>query len=159
MVRSKGCKYLSLIFILFMVATILGGCGPSKKEVLSQYRQSVQPILSEMAQISEKWDTLRRKNGNGQVSDLQFAIITQKEIAPALVSLQERMEAIEPHKDLRATHELGIKIINKNLQAMNEVVAAVFEGNMSKITSANGLMAEARELERKYVNQLEDFIK
>ena len=76
-----------------------------------------------------------------------------------MIKLQERMEKIEPNKELRATHELGIKMISKNGQAMNEVVAIFYTGDMSKITSANNLLTESRELERKYVNQLDDFLK
>ncbi len=158
MVRNRVYLYVGLIAVL-LITMILGGCGPSKKEILSQYQQSVRPILSDLAQESEKWDKLRQKSSSGQITDYQFAVTVQNDLSPKLVNLQARMEAIEVDKNLRAIHELGIKMISKNLQAMNEVVAAVYAGDMSKITSANNLLTESRELERKYANQLEDFVK
>lgn len=157
--RIKFGQYVGLMFVLLIALTLVAGCGPSKKEIVSQYRQSVQPILSDLEQAGEKWDTLRSKNGAGKISNLEFALTIKNELLPNLVKLQERMEAIEPNKDLRTIHELGIKMISKNVQAMNEIMAVFYTGDMSKITSANNLLTESRELERKYVNQLEEFLK
>ncbi|SFM28471.1 hypothetical protein [Pelosinus propionicus] len=159
MIRNKVFHYLLFMIIVVAGSMLLVGCGQSKKEVLSQYKQSVQPILSELEQEGKKWDTLRSRSSNGQISDLEFAVIVKNELLPNMLKLQERMESIEPNKELRATHELGIKMISKNGQAMNEVMAIFYTGDMSKITSANHLLTESRELERKYVNQLEDFLK
>lgn len=158
MVRNRGYLYVGLIAVL-LITMLLGGCGPSNKEIVSQYRQSVRPILSDLAQEGEKWDKLRQKSSSGQITDFQFAVTVQNDLSPKLVNLQARMEAIEADKNLRAIHEIGIKMISKNLQAMNEVVGAVYAGDMSKIASANNLLTEARELERKYANQLDDFAK
>lgn len=159
MSRKKICRYVGLMLTLLISLTLIAGCGTSKKEIMSQYKESVQPILSELTQESKKWDELRNKNGKGQISNIEFAKAIKNELLPNLVKLQERMEAIEPDKNLRSTHELGIKMISKNVQAMNEVMAAVYNGDMSKITSANNLLTESREIERKYVNQLDDYVK
>lgn len=51
------------------------------------------------------------------------------------------------------------KKFNKNIQALNEVTAGIYARDMSKLTSANSLLSESRELERKYANQLEDYAK
>lgn len=159
MSRKKIGQYVGLMFVLLIALTFVAGCGPSKKEIVSQYKQAVQPILSELEQEGKKWDTLRSKSSNGQISDIQFVTTVKNELLPNMLKLQGRMEKIEPSKDLRAIHELGIKMISKNVQAMNEIMAVFYTGDASKITSANNLLTESRELERKYVNQLEDFVK
>jgi len=159
MSRKKIGQYVGLMFVLLIALTFVAGCGPSKKEIVSQYKQAVQPILSELEQEGKKWDTLRSKSSNGQISDIQFVTTVKNELLPNMLKLQGRMEKIEPSKDLRAIHELGIKMISKNVQAMNEIMAVLYTGDASKITSANNLLTESRELERKYVNQLEDFVK
>ena len=159
MSRKKIGQYVGLMFVLLIALTFVAGCGPSKKEIVSQYKQAVQPILSELEQEGKKWDTLRSKSSNGQISDIQFVTTVKNELLPNMLKLQDRMEKIESNKDLRAIHELGIKMISKNVQAMNEIMAVFYTGDASKITSANNLLTESRELERKYVNQLEDFVK
>lgn len=157
--RKNFSRYISLILLFLLSVTFIAGCGLSKKEVLSEYKKSVQPILEDLAQASEKWDVLRRKSSNGQISDFEVAIIIKNELVPNLIKLQEKMERIAPNKDLRSTHELGIKMISKNIQALNEVTAGIYARDMSKMTSANSLLSESRELERKYANQLEDYAK
>lgn len=147
------------LLLIFILSSLLTGCGPSKKEIATQYTESVKPIMTDVQQESQKWDNLRQKSAKGQISNSQFATTVRNELLPNMIKLQERMEKVAPEKEMREIHEIGIKMINKNVQAYTDIIAAVASNDMSKITSANSLLAEARELERKYVNQIQDMQK
>ena len=152
-------RWLVGIMVVLAFAMFVGGCGSSKIEAFNQYSQVVQPVLKDVQTEGEKWDALRSKSGSGQISDYQLALSIKNELLPGMLKLQERMEKVQPPQELVSTHETGIKMINKSVQAYSEVISAVQTRDTSKITSANGCLSEARELERKYVREIQEYRK
>lgn len=131
----------------------------SEKNAFVKYLDSVQPILKDNIQWGAKYEELRNKSANGQLSDADFAAAITNELIPQGTKIQERLEAVLPEEDFRNVHEKLNKMMAKNLQAMTELVAAVDTADMSKVTSANNLLAEARELDRQSLYDLQDLAK
>ncbi|WP_214484894.1 hypothetical protein [Bacillus sp. SM2101] len=126
------------------------------KEAFENYLLEVGPILVEHAALAEVYEVLRTSSANYEITDEEFAEILYSEILPVGTSIQDELESIIPDKEFRDLHEKFIKMIAKGLQGMTELVAAVETGDTSKITSANTLLAEARELDRDALYDMQD---
>jgi|GEM_PF-2212010 len=126
------------------------------EEAFENYMNSITPILQEIGQWGQKYEDLRTQSVNGQVTDEEFAATISEELLPEGIKIQEKMEGIMPEKDFRDAHEKMNQMLAKNNQAFTEIIAAVNSGDASKLTSANSLLTEARELERQAYYDLKD---
>ncbi|KYD24634.1 MULTISPECIES: hypothetical protein [Anoxybacillaceae] len=171
-----------LITLIAVVSALFSGCGnnekasaPEKdskqidqvqgvdqqksdgKEAFENYLNSITPILQEIGTWGQKYEDLRTKSANGQISNEEFAAAISNELLPEGNKLQEKMESIMPEeKEFRDVQEKLNQMMAKNNQAFSEIIAAINAGDASKITSANNLLSEARELERQAYYDLKD---
>ncbi|MEW6276837.1 MAG: hypothetical protein AB1556_17220 [Bacillota bacterium] len=128
-----------------------------KARKLEAYLESVGPILAQMQRLAGEWDGLRQQSATGQISDVEFGVRVLEYFMPRTNSLAESAETLSVgiDREFAEVHEELIKGLNLNLQAFSEIVAAIDNGDYSKITSANRLLSEARAAERRYVQRLE----
>jgi hypothetical protein len=175
-IEMKKPIFLILIAVVFF---ILSGCGSSNerasapekepkkieeskqqknngKEAFENYLATITPILQEIGDWAQKYEDLRTKSANGQITNEEFVEVISNELLPRGNEIQEKMESVLPEKEFRDIHEKMNNMLAKNNQAFTEIIAAVNSGDASKITSANNLLAEARELERQAYYDLQD---
>lgn len=129
-----------------------------KAKNLEGYLKSVLPLINEIDALAKQWDDLRQQSAAGRISDLEFGERVISDFMPRTRDLAERAEAlsVDVPRELRSAHEELINVLNLNLQAFSEVVAAIDTGDYSRLTSANKLLSDARAAERRYVQKLED---
>jgi hypothetical protein len=130
--------------------------NPGEAEFV-EYLNRVRPILADdIGEFAAYYEELRQQSANGEIDDYTFAELILTELLPTGHQIQQDLEAIFPSKELRETHEILIDMMAIQNQAFTEIVEAVNAGDYSRITSANELLSEARQLERDYIYDLKD---
>lgn len=128
----------------------------AKKEAFEKYLIEVRPVMSDFYDVSLYYEELRSASADGQLSDYDFATALFDEVIPEGLIVTEDLEAIFPDKQFRAFHEKIIEMANVQHRAMTEIVSALETGDMSKITSANTLLSEARKIDREVAYELKE---
>ncbi|RXJ01625.1 hypothetical protein DS745_09085 [Anaerobacillus alkaliphilus] len=126
-------------------------------QAFEDYLALLIPIFADMGELAQYYEEARMASANAIISDWDFANIIAIELIPAWGSLLTEIEAIRPDREFRETHEKLNRMVSVNIQGMLEIVAAVEQEDTSKITTANQLLTEARQLEREVLYALEDF--
>ncbi len=126
-------------------------------QVFEDYLNLLRPLFADMGELAYYYEEVRMASADGLITDWDFADILVHEIIPAWVDLSNELEAMRPDREFRETHEKLNRMVSVNIQGMLEIVAAVEEESTSKITTANQLLTEARQLEREVLYDLEDF--
>lgn len=80
-------------------------------------------------------------------------------LIPEGKKMQEELAAIHPEPEFHDVHEKIKKMVDSSVQAFTELVAAIDTGDVSKVTTANQLMAEAREIDRQSLGDFQNLAK
>ncbi|WCN38390.1 hypothetical protein [Aneurinibacillus uraniidurans] len=126
------------------------------KKAFIKYLGELQPIIDEKKKLASRFEALKN---DSRLTDAQFADKITNEILPIAREMQEKLAAIMPEKEFRDAHEKMIKMSDKHMQAITEIISALGTKDASKFTSANKLLSEARELERQSVYERQDIAK
>jgi ABC-type glycerol-3-phosphate transport system substrate-binding protein len=128
----------------------------SGKEEALNYLKEIQPILIKIQEVSLVYEDYRSKSANGEIDDNTFYTGISQEVLPGYIQISDDLELMMPPKEFKDAHELAIEMNNKSSQAMSEILSALDTQDMSKITSANSILADARKSERDYVYKLQE---
>jgi tetratricopeptide (TPR) repeat protein len=129
------------------------------EEEIIEYIATIKEYYSEVISLSSKWDELRNASANGEIDDYTFAEVLLYDIIPASRTVTDEVNLVfAPSDETKAAHEALIGALEKQHQAFTEVLAAIDQGDISKITTANQLLADARKLDREFVSLLEPLI-
>jgi hypothetical protein len=126
------------------------------KEEAVSYLKEVEPSLLKIQEVSLAYEDYRSKSANGEIDDYEFYDAISNEVLPGYIEISEDLELIMPSKEFKDAHELAIEMINKSTMAMTEIMSAIDTQDMSKITSANSMLGDARKLERDYVYKMQE---
>ncbi|WCN36386.1 hypothetical protein [Aneurinibacillus uraniidurans] len=129
------------------------------KDAFVKYLDSIRPILQENVELGAKFQEARTQSSNRQLSNADFAKLLSDTLIPEGNKMQEELAAIHPEAEFHDVHEKLNKMVGSSVQAFTELVAAVDTGDTSKVTSANQLMAEARELDQQLLGDLQSLAK
>lgn len=132
----------------------------TKKKDFKSYIEAIAPTMQSILEISTKWDSLRQQSAQGLITDIEFGIQTM-DLATRMRQAVEELESISLNlkEPIKSIHELLISSAEQNVNGFTEVIAAIDQGDYSKITSANNYLSEARKYERQYVDKLQELAK
>lgn len=127
-----------------------------EREKVLQYLREVHPLAVRVDDIGLIYEDARTKSANGEMDDYAFYEIISTQVLPDYIKISEDVELIMPSPEFRDVHEIFIESISKSTLAMTEIMAAIDNQDSSQITSANGILNEARKLTRDFVYEINE---
>lgn len=164
-----------LLMLMLVLVFALTGCGSSEsekssgnekpaatektsekdnKKLVESYFKEINTHFTAIQDFGIAFDALRTSSANGEIDNATFGERIYTDLVPVAVDLVAKVEAVKvPTDEVKGIHEKIISMLNKNHQALLEIVAGVNANDMSKITEANEILADARKLEREVVEE------
>lgn len=127
-----------------------------RAKAFKAYAEQVNAPLNDMGTLGGYFEAAKAQSTAGKMDDEEFAFYILQTLLPHTNKVLTTINAVKVDKEFTAIHELLIKMVTKSVQSYTEIVAAVDQGDFSKITSANQHMAEATASERQYVQEIEN---
>ncbi|BAU29493.1 hypothetical protein DFP93_1355 [Aneurinibacillus soli] len=129
------------------------------KEALVKYLEAVQPAQEANAEFVKQINDLNNNPEYDKLTDAQKAEKLKTGLLPKAKEVQEKLKAITPDKELSAMHEKRIKMADKNVIGVTEIITAFESEDMAKIVAADDLLKEAQELNKQANSELQDMTK
>jgi hypothetical protein len=142
--------------LLICITSLISGCGNQGKVELKKYINQDLPVLGkkESAIVSD-YNALKR-NAKALGDEKVFELLTEN-IIPACIKLLEDVSKLAPSdKDLRATHEIFIKMTNLQCAGYILIADSLDKQDLSVLLSGNEKMNEASRLSREFKAQLDE---
>jgi len=123
------------------------------------YLDEVKYAYWDLATLGERWDEIREASAAEEMENDEFLSILYDEIIPMNLELLEKIEAIQTPND--ATTEINetlIDAVGNQQLAFTEFASAIETGDISKITTANGLLNDVRKSDREFARKLDQLL-
>lgn len=128
------------------------------KEALVKYLEAMQPAQEANEEFVKQIHALNDP-AYEKLTDAQKAEKIKTELLPKAKELQEKLKAITPDKELSAVHEMRMKMADKNVTGVADIITALEAEDMAKVVAADDLLKEAQELNKRANSELQDMAK
>ena len=137
------------------IRALVPGLGPDHvQQDLLSYFDKIKPLAP---LEKEAVDALNSVVGPNYTSDEQLYKVVSETALPKYHDFATKIEAIQPKTpEVKKLHEVYISAVNKQLNGMVQIAAAVEKQDTSLVADANTKLAEGREEVRDYKNKLDE---
>ncbi len=150
--KQRRMAYLVTISLAML---FLVGCvqDPVQEDLLNYLNNEIAPLAETETQIIDSYDSVV---GENYTSDEELYRVLSEDVMPKYRDFSAKLEEIQPQtQEVREVHELYITAVNKQYNAIVQMIAALENQDMNLIVEANEKLSEGRSDIRSFNNSLE----
>lgn len=148
-------RYLVCSVAVIFVSLFLLGCGqdPVQKDLLD-YLNNKMPALADMeSEVISNYDSV---TGANYTSDEEMYTMLTEKVIPKYRDFISELEEIQPQtQEVSELHELYISAVNKQYNAVVQIVAALESQDTNLVVEANEKLNEGRKGIRNFHSKLQ----
>lgn len=157
--RGIQMKKLSVFMLVLCCFSILAACStdPVKKDLITYINDGMLPLAKDETAVTDKYEAMTKDDN---ADDLTLYNTLNDEIIPEYSKFVEKVEAVKTETpEVRALHEIYIKAVNIQNEAMITMVDALDKQDLNLVNESNAKLSESRKLSRDFQEQLNTLAK
>ncbi|MFK4436445.1 hypothetical protein [Paenibacillus sp. RC21] len=147
-------KKLSVFMLVLCCFSILAACStdPIKKDLITYVNDGILPLAQDEKTVTAKYESV---TGDKYTDDETLYNTLRNDIIPGYTKYLDKAEAIKTETpEVRAVHEIYIKAISTQKEALISMVDAFEKQDMALINDSNTKLSEGNNLSRDFAEKL-----
>ncbi len=147
-------RHMVFVVTVIFVPLLLMGCrqDPVQKDLLDYLNNKLAPLAETETQIANSYDSVI---GENYTTDEETHRVLTEDVMPKYRDFALKLEEIQPQtQEVQEIHELYITAVNKQYNAIVQMIAALEHQDTSLVVEANERLSEGRSGIRNYHNKL-----
>lgn len=138
-------RYMVFLVTVIFALLFLVGCGqdPVQKDLIDYMNNKLAPLAETEAQIADSYDSVI---GENYTSDEETYKVLTEDVMPKYRDFVLKLEEIQPQtQEVREVHELYVTAVNKQYNAIVQMIAAIEHQDTNLVVEANQKLDEGRK--------------